>query len=110
MDDSLLYIKFHASENGEILAMCDKDLIGKVLEDGNLFIDVKTYADFYAGDLVDKERAKEMIDEKDIYSANVIGKESIAVAVEKRLISRENVLHIKSVPYAHAYTVNTPTE
>ena len=52
----MIYIKIHETEHGaKILAMCDKSLIGKVLEEGNVYIDLKLYSDFYTGELIDEE-------------------------------------------------------
>ena len=103
----MIYIKMHLSENGTLIAMCDESLLGKVLAGGDIEMDLKTYSEFYKGDLVGKEDAKKEIERvDDIYSVNVVGKESIEVAIEEKLIQKNNVKKVQKVPYAHAYNVN----
>jgi hypothetical protein len=100
----MIYAKVHDTENGMIIAMCDSILIDQILEEGDLVINIKDYADFYKGKLVGTEEAGKLL-EMSIYSANLIGKESITLAVKKGVIQKSNVLKIKNVPYAHAYSV-----
>ncbi len=105
----MIYIRIHNSDNGSVVAMCDKTLIDKVLTEGEAVMDIKTYASFYNEKLVGKDEAKKLIgDADDVYSANIVGKESVAVALEMKMIEEENVLRIQEVPYAHAYRVEYP--
>lgn len=101
----MIYIKMHETESGTILAMCDKDLIGSVIEEGDVYINVRDYSEFYAGRLVDPRDAHSMIDRTEIHSASVIGKESVAVAVEKGIVERANVREAMGVLYANSYRV-----
>ena len=99
----MIYVKEHVTEEWIIIAMCDEMLIGKVLEEGKVIIDLNTYADFYKGKLID---AKDYVkgDEK-IISANIIGNEAVATAVDNMIIKNENVRQIKGISFAHAYHV-----
>ena len=102
-----MYIKTHEAEKGTVVAMCDESLIDKVLSDGDIHIDIKSYKDFYKGELVDGARAKKIIKGKNsIYSANLIGKESVGIGLETSIIQKENVMEVMKVPYAHAYRVD----
>ena len=101
----MIYLKLHDTDKGAIVAMCDEALIDKTLSEGDLFIDIKSYASFYKGELVSKQKAKEAIGTKPVYSANIMGKESVAVGIEMMIISEEAVLSAEGVPYAHAYAV-----
>ena len=103
----MIYIKSHKTEDGgAILAMCDEALINSVLDDGNIFIDVKSYSEFYRGDLVDGTKAVEMVKAENTISINAVGPESVKVAVAAMAISEENVKNINGVPYAQAYKVD----
>lgn len=103
----MIYIKTHESENGSVVAMCDDTLIDKILEEGDVYLDIKSYSSFYKGELVDAKRAKDIIEERDVvYSANLVGKESIKVGLDTGIIEKDNVLKVKKVPYAQAYKVN----
>jgi hypothetical protein len=102
----MLYLKIHDNEHGAVIAMCDENLIGKVLDDGKLHIDLKQYAGFYKGELVNRKKALELMADERIYSANVIGKEAVETAIEGKVIQKENVSMVDGVPYAHAYKVD----
>jgi hypothetical protein len=106
MADLMIYIKIHGTENGSIVAMCDYDLIEKVLEEGNIVIDINSYKDFYKGAMVDSKKAQDMIMELDnVASANVIGKESVEAALSCGIISKNGIMKVAKVPYAHSYSV-----
>ncbi|MCL5429988.1 MAG: DUF424 family protein [Candidatus Marsarchaeota archaeon] len=102
----MIYIKVHDSQNGTLIAMCDSDMINKVLKEGEVVIDIKSYGSFYSGKLVDsREAAKIVRGTKNVFSANIIGKESIGVAIDTGLVRMVNVLHVDGVPYAHSYKI-----
>jgi hypothetical protein len=103
----LIYIKTHEAENGSVVAMCDESLIERVLEEGDVFMDIKTYNSFYKGELVNKERACEIIKQKDkVHSANIVGKEAIDIGLETGIIKKGNVMRVSKVPYAQAFRVD----
>lgn len=101
----MIYLKIHDTDEGTILAMCDESLIGRILEEGDLVIDLKDYSDFYVGDLVDPENI-ELPEHQKFSSANIIGKEAVESAIRQNLIKEENVNTVMDVPYAHAYWMN----
>lgn len=107
----MIYIKIHDAEkgsvvSGSVIAMCDSPLVDKVLEEGSVYMDLKTYSTFYKGELVTKENAKTRIGHvENVYSANVVGAESVEVALEMHLIEKGNVKTVQKVPYAQAYNV-----
>lgn len=99
----MIYVKKHPTDNGIMLAMCDADLMDKVLSEGDIEINIKDYSDFYKGDLISSKNVKNVIDEAMIHSANVIGKESVSAAIENSIIEKAHVKTINKVPYAQAY-------
>jgi hypothetical protein len=102
---SMMYVKVHSTENGNILAMCDSPLIDKVLTEGDIEINIRDYADFYKGQLLSKDSAKSTISKVGISSANIIGEESIWVALERQIIEKKNVKTVMKVPYANAFSL-----
>lgn len=103
--ESMIYVKIHNSENGDIIAMCDSSLIDKIISDGELEINIRDYSDFYRGSLVDRKKALGMINPKRMNSANIIGKESVEVAVEGNIILEESIRLTGKIPYAHAFRI-----
>ncbi len=101
----MMFLKIHNSDNGDMVAMCDESLIGEVISEGAIEINIRDYSDFYKGDLVSKEDAKRMIDSGSVYTANIIGKEAVDAAIECSIIDPESVRNAGSVPYAQAFRV-----
>lgn len=98
-----MYLKIHETDKGKIVAACDKELIGKILEEGDLHMDLKTHKDFYVGELVDKAAIKEAL--ANFSSANLVGKKVVGVAVEEGVITPEYIKYINDVPYIQIYKI-----
>jgi len=106
MDDPLIYVKLHNTREGKILAMCDASALNKVLKEGGIVIDTKTYADFYKGRLM-KVDGLDSVTISDIDSANIVGEEAVTAAVERYIVAKNNVKTVRGVPYAHAYRIRS---
>jgi hypothetical protein len=101
----MIYFKKHRTENGAIIAMCDSELIDKVLQEGAVEINLKDYSAFYKGELLTEVQAKALINPKEIFSANVVGSKSVEVAMKTTIIEKGHIKTINSVPYAQAFKV-----
>ncbi len=101
----MIYVKLHDSENGILLAMCDEELIGRVIEDGDVYINIRDYSEFYKGSLISAKEVQALIPDK-LHSANIIGDEAVSVAIKHSIIKRENVKVASGVRYAHAYRID----
>jgi len=64
-----------------VLACCDRELIGRVLEQGELTVEIR--ASFYKQDEIDAR--------------------SVAVAVKEGFIKQSNIIMIGGVPHAQIY-------
>ena len=93
----MIFIKIHKTPNGDIVAMCDKDLIGKTFEDKNLKITISER--FYNGVEI-KNKEKLLTALKNSSNLNIIGKESISFAIKNNIIGKESVIKIKNIPHA----------
>ncbi len=102
----MIFIKKHASDRGVILAMCDKELIGKILQSGKIVLDLDKYASFYKGELVSEESASKMVSTDEIDSANVVGERSVAIMMSKGLVDKNDVKKIGKVPFVQIYSVS----
>jgi len=87
----MFWSKLHRIENQKIIAICDKDLIGKKLE-----IDLKK--SFFCDKEIDEKKAIELLFKSDI--GNLFGKKIIDLATRKGLIDSKNILLIGGVPHA----------
>lgn len=94
-----IYIKIHNAYR-RIVAVCDSDLIGKKFEEGNTQIDVKEM--FYKGDLVDEEKALEILKEEAEEDAcfNFVGEISCNLGIKTGIVKRDNILEIQGIKHA----------
>ncbi|HUB92836.1 MAG TPA: DUF424 family protein [Candidatus Saccharimonadales bacterium] len=99
----MIYIKVHTTPEGEIIAMCDSELLGKVYKEARLELDLLQYASFYKGDLIEEKAAESTPAINDFYTANIVGKRSVGIFVKKGIASESEIKTIKGVPYIHLY-------
>ena len=95
-----MYLKTHASPDGEIVALCDSGLIGKVLSSGKARLDLSAYAPFYLGKKVDEKEAVEAL--KRAQNANIVGKRALAAA-KKAGFAVSHAKSIGGVPHLQLY-------
>ncbi len=105
MAERMIYIKIHSTDNGDIIAMCDSELLGKVLKEKDFEINLKDYSDFYKGELANEERALKLIRHDRLSSANIVGKESVSTAIKAKIIDKSSVKKVEKVPYAYAFRI-----
>lgn len=98
-----MYLKVHQSQKGAIVAACDEELIGKVLEDKDAYMDLGKHRGFYAGRVCGKEELKEALG--NFISANLVGKGPVEAAIEMGLAGKGDVRYIKKIPYIQIYRI-----
>ncbi len=104
----MIYFKKHRSDNGDIIAMCDKEIIGKVYKDKKTgrVIDLDKYAGFYKGELVEPSKAVEMLKDVYLYTGNIVGNESVSVVIKAGLAEGSEVIKIGKIPSIHIYRID----
>ncbi len=93
-----MLVKIHKKEHRTIIAVCDKELIGQLLEENGKQLDLRS--DFYKGDEKSVQEIGDLMRNAD--GVNLVGKESIALGLQEGVIEKEHVLTIKGVPHAQA--------
>ncbi len=99
-----MYLKLHKTEKGTILAACDAELIGKTLTDNGIELDLKKYADFYAGERTDENGIKKALD-GNFDSINFVGKKVTSIVVKSGMVDQNDVMYIKNTPYIQIYSL-----
>lgn len=84
-----------------VLAVCDRELLGKVLEEGKMRFKVEET--FYKGELIDAEKLKQLLKEEG--NINIVGERAVKVALGEGLISGNDVIRIKGVPHAQIFRI-----
>jgi len=92
-----MIVKTHKTENGQlILAVCDKDILGKKFVDNDLQLDLSS--NFYKGKEMSEDEIKNLF--RAAYIINIAGKKSVALALKEGLINENKILFIKNIPHA----------
>ncbi len=73
-----MYLKVHSTPKGTVVALCDKELLGKVFSQGSAKLDLEKHAGFYRGGLVNEKQAVKLLAESE--NANIVGEKSIEAA------------------------------
>ncbi|MCX8199885.1 MAG: DUF424 family protein [Candidatus Micrarchaeota archaeon] len=93
-----MYCKRHESKGKVVFALCDKSLIGKKLQDGNVMLDLDTYRSFYIGD-------DAALFDGVFESINAVGEESTSFLIRKGIAKKEDIKYICGVPVLQVYKI-----
>ncbi|MBU2639756.1 MAG: DUF424 family protein [Nanoarchaeota archaeon] len=83
-----MLVKIHKAEGRAIVAIADKDLIGKEFSEGEKYLNISK--SFYKGEEKDEEEILKLL--KDVNSVNAVGKESIKFCIKHELVEKGNRL------------------
>ncbi|MAG10805.1 hypothetical protein CMI44_00635 [Candidatus Pacearchaeota archaeon] len=94
-----MFIKIHESYR-DIVAICDKELLGKKFEEGKFQLDAKE--SFFKGDECSEGKTKEIISKISAEDAtfNIIGEKSVQCALDCNIISEDGIKKIRGIPFA----------
>ncbi|UCE96902.1 MAG: DUF424 family protein [Candidatus Bathyarchaeota archaeon] len=91
-----IYINLRRTGKFVLLAMCDAEILGKTLKQGNIVFCVREK--FYKGSLVSLEEAIDLIHQSTV--VNMVGQKIVNKAIEEGLVHPEAVLKIEGIPHA----------
>lgn len=86
-----------------VLAVCDKELLGKVWRGSAGCIDLVHYKDFYEGRIVSEKEAIELM--KNAGNMNLVGKKALEAARKAFRVSEASVKKIGGVPHLQVYRI-----
>jgi hypothetical protein len=101
----MIYFKSYLTEHGSVVAMCDEELMGRVLRSGKLVLDLERYASFYKGELLAEAEAAGRISSERIYSANIVGERSVGIMVKFGLVAPDDVRLVENVPFVQLFAM-----
>jgi len=96
-----MYLKVLESPGGRLVAVCDHELIGRVLEEGDAVLDLEAYSSFYVGELADSESVRRALGE--FASANLVGEKAVGVALKEGIVQKRDIKYINGVPHLQIY-------
>ena len=96
-----MYLKIYRSGTDLIVAVCDKDLLGKKLKQGNITVEISE--GFYKGDLASDVEVVEAL--ANATTANLFGEKAVACAIKCGGVDPECVMMISGVPHAQIFCI-----
>ena len=97
----MIIAKIHQNQEGQkVLALCDKELLGKKFEQGNRQLDLTS--SFYQGEEKTEAEIEQLI--KEAYIINLVGEESLNL-IKKLNLAPENIITIQGIPHAEIVLV-----
>lgn len=98
-----MYLKIHNIRGQRIVAVCDIEIVGKILEEGELIIDLIKHQDFYKGEKSDKIQVQKAL--VNFSSANLIGSKAVDAAISSGIVEKDDVKYINGYPYIQIYKI-----
>lgn len=93
--------KVHERMGQSILAVCDKEILGKTLE--NEKMEFKVSEKFYGGEGITEEELLEKLKEHN--SANLVGNKCVGILQEKGLINESSIIMINDIKHVQVYNL-----
>ena len=91
-----MYIKTYHSGSEVLVAVCDRELVGRSFKDGNLHLTVSER--FYKGAEATEDEVIGSLRHATI--ANLVGQRSIQCALDHKFIEEASILVVDGVPHA----------
>lgn len=101
----MIYFKSYLTEHGSVVAMCDEELLGRVLRSGKLVLDLDRYASFYKGELLAEAEAIVKVSGEKIYSANIVGARSVGIVAKFGLVGPDDIKAVEGVPFVQLFAM-----
>ncbi len=97
----MMYAKIHKSEHQEVIAICDKDILGKTFTEGERELIISE--GFYKGELLEESEVLELL--KDVSNVNFSGEEATSCGLKSGIISEDHIIMIGGVKHAQFFTL-----
>ena len=91
-----IVVKVHKTPNGNMIALCDPELLGKTFEEGERQLDLT--ARFYQGEEMSEEEVESTLN--DCYVVNAVGTASVSLLKRLKLIEDDHIITVQDIPHA----------
>ncbi|MCX6778000.1 MAG: DUF424 family protein [Candidatus Micrarchaeota archaeon] len=98
-----MLVKIHKRQTETIVAICDRELMGKILREGEVVINLEKYGGFYRGERVAKKEAIEAV--RSCTSANFVGKKAAEIAVLAGIARKKDFRFVDGIPHLQFYKI-----
>lgn len=95
----MFLLKVHESKEGYVCAICDKDVLGKKFEEGDLVLDVRE--SFYGGQSATADEIVIAIIES--RTSNIVGNGIVAELVKRKVIGENSAITVSGVKHVQIF-------
>ena len=96
-----IFCKVHGTGSNTVLAVCDKEILGKTLKEGK--ISFSASQSFYKGAEVGEEELRKKI--REFGNVNIVGNKAVSIALEEKLVSQESIVEIAGVKHVQIFKI-----
>jgi hypothetical protein len=96
-----MYLKIHRSPRGEVVAACDRELLGRTLTHEGVEITISET--FYGSTPATEEEVRSAM--RDAANVNLIGKRVVRLAIEMELVTEHGCMILGGIPHAQIFQV-----
>ncbi len=96
--DNMFWTKIFTTRTEIVVALCDEDILEKVLEFKKTNAKIKVSKYFYGEHLVDENIVLKLLNRATV--GNLMGKNVVTFAEKHGFISKENIINIDGIPHA----------
>ncbi|MCC7576182.1 MAG: DUF424 family protein [Methanomethylovorans sp.] len=96
-----MYMKVHSSGSNVVVAICDKEILGKTLKEGNITVTINE--GFFCGEIVGAGSVEMAL--KNATTANLFGERCIQCAINCGVVDPKSVIFINGVPHAQIFRI-----
>lgn len=101
VEDILMYMSIRNTQGESMVAICDRECLGKTYREGKLTL--KVTSQFYGTELVSIEKAVDELKKATI--ANVVGKAIVNECIKFGLVHKKAVIWINGIPHAQIVSI-----
>ena len=96
-----MFLKIHRSPQGDVVAACDRELMGKRLTHGD--VEIVISESFYGSTPANEEEVRKAL--RDAGNINLMGKRVVRIAIDMELITEKGCIIFSGVPHAQIFRV-----
>lgn len=85
----------------EILAIADKELIGKTLKGKKITLEIKE--SFYKGEELTQEQLKKLLHQ--FTNINIVGNQAVEIALQEKLATKKQVIEVDGIKHLQIFVV-----
>ncbi|MDP2973980.1 MAG: DUF424 family protein [Candidatus Diapherotrites archaeon] len=98
---AVLFHKIHSMQGKQVLAVCDKQVVGKQLRQGEIEFNVSEH--FFKEKEISEKELRELLHEFD--NINLVGNKAVAIAIDEKIASKESVIEIQGVKHVQIFKI-----